>query len=182
MSLRLEELNESISSTLHPIIAGRLPADRASGQEQRALARAQTKVRPTQIRNIEQIRIGISNGDDRPLTLVRSSGGQLQNAATIEIPSFTMPYPDDQGKYTICVEAYFRVSIEGNTWPPHNIRNHSCYTQLGLLMMFNYPGWRDFWDKYKPAGTPDPVAAPDQILILASPPGPIGSVAGSKAP
>jgi hypothetical protein len=96
----------------------------------------QTRPRPEQIRNIEQVRISCGACDPRPATLVGSI--QLQSGRSIQTPA-------DGDKPTVCVVVFTRVAVTPETWPPHNIQRNSCYTQPGLIQLLADPAWLTWW-------------------------------------
>lgn len=111
---------------------------------------AQTRVRPEQLPNIEQIRICWNCGDDRVGTLVLTN--QINPGAIKLIPVPT-PFtaPEDQGVLTICIVNYFRVSLQPPPpvdWPAHNIKQYICYSQLGLQQLLTNPLWQTWWDQH----------------------------------
>jgi hypothetical protein len=112
-----------------------------------ARVHAATRPRPDQIRNIEQVRINCGPCDPRPGTLVSST--QLQSGRTMQIPTnIQWEDPTDAGKPTVCIVVFIRVALQPPpppTWPPHNITQNTCYTQVGLRQLLLNPEWMQWW-------------------------------------
>lgn len=111
---------------------------------------AQTRPRPDQIRNIEQIRIACGDCDPRPGTLILQN--QVDRGATIQTPTgIDWANPADAGKPTICVVTFLRVEPGASTpprppdWPAHNIERNVCYTQAQVLDVLKMPTWLKWW-------------------------------------
>jgi hypothetical protein len=109
-----------------------------------AYATAQTRPRPEQIRNIEQIRVCRGCGDDRQGTLVLTR--QLQDGRHVDAPP-DLTDPADAGLPTVCVTSYYRVTIEA---AGHNVQTPACYTQYGLALLLLDPTWLEWWNAHKP--------------------------------
>ena len=100
-------------------------------------ASAQTRPRPEQIVNVQQVRI---SGDTRPGTLVRSS--QLQDGRSVMVPGW-LTDPADAGKPTACVVSFYGYAIESG--PLVVLRSPACYTQVGLALLLTDPAWLSWW-------------------------------------
>ena len=99
---------------------------------------AQTRPRPDQIQNVQQVRIP---GDTRAGTLVDYR--QLADGRYTDAPSW-LTDPADAGLLTVCVITVYGYSIEGG--PLVVLRGPQCYTQLGLMLLLSDPSWLAWWN------------------------------------
>lgn len=132
------------------------------------VASGQTRVRPEQIKNVQQVRIywGDFMGPTTHVT-AGATNGQISDGRFIMTPEqyAASSFPADDianplakasiinGTPTpqpyvshVCVVDWFGIGpIQGANIPPWNqqtnIRTYACYTQLGLAALRNDPNW-----------------------------------------
>jgi hypothetical protein len=125
------------------------------------VAYTQTRPRVSQIRDIEQIRVGGPGaGDTRPGTLLDTrqiDDGRYAAAVTWFVN------PIDDGMPTVCVVTFYRYSIDGGTG--RNVRSPACYTQYGLAKLIQDPAWLAWWNAHKTDLKPAPIP-PGEALVM----------------
>lgn len=102
-------------------------------------AKAQTRPRPEQLVNPQQVRIGAT--DTRPVTLVDSR--QLGDGRYTDAPAW-LTDPADAGKLTVCVVTFYGHSLEAGLLVV--VRVPACYSQFGLALLLTDPIWLAWWN------------------------------------
>lgn len=102
----------------------------------------QTRPRPEQIRNPDQVRICSASPacvDPRPGTLL--SIDQIQDGRQ-KVPEPASVDPADAGKPTVCIVTYIGINLEEGGYV---LAVPVCFSQLGLAELLTDPEWAAWW-------------------------------------
>lgn len=119
------------------------------------LANFQTRPRPDQIRNANQVRIcnaAPACVDPRPGTLlpwqqIQDNRQKLPSPAYIVDPG-NPATAGDVGKPTVCIAHYIGINLgvdAAGHATGYVIASQLCYTQYGLGLLLNDPAWAAWW-------------------------------------